>query len=115
MKILLTGGGSGGHFYPLIAVAESINKIAKDDNLVLAKLYFMSDSPYDMESLIENNITFVPIYAGKVRRYASFSNFTDIFKTGFAGVINCGNSFCRVMSAAKELKKMIVEGLNADV
>ena len=28
MKILLTGGGSGGHFYPLIAVAQSINEIA---------------------------------------------------------------------------------------
>ena len=29
MKILLTGGGSGGHFYPLIAVAEEINKISQ--------------------------------------------------------------------------------------
>lgn len=86
MKILLTGGGSGGHFYPLIAVAESINQIAKDENLVSAKLYFMSDSPYDMEALIENDINFVPISAGKIRRYASASNFTDIFRTGF-GVI----------------------------
>jgi UDP-N-acetylglucosamine--N-acetylmuramyl-(pentapeptide) pyrophosphoryl-undecaprenol N-acetylglucosamine transferase len=86
MKILLTGGGSGGHFYPLIAVAESINQIAKDENLVSAKLYFMSDSPYDMEALIENDINFVPISAGKMRRYASASNFTDVFRTGF-GVI----------------------------
>ena len=86
MKILLTGGGSGGHFYPLIAVAESLNKIAKDENLVSAKLYFMSDSPYDMESLVENDITFIPISAGKMRRYASALNFVDIFKTAF-GVI----------------------------
>ena len=28
MKILITGGGTGGHFYPLIAVAEKINEIA---------------------------------------------------------------------------------------
>ena len=27
MKILLTGGGTGGHFYPLIAVADTINKV----------------------------------------------------------------------------------------
>lgn len=86
MKILLTGGGSGGHFYPLIAVAESINDIAKEENLVSAKLFFMSDNPYDTESLIENDITFVPITAGKIRRYASILNFFDLFKTGL-GVI----------------------------
>lgn len=83
MKILLTGGGSGGHFYPLIAVAEAINEIAKNENLVSAKLYFMSDHPYDAESLIENNIEFIQINAGKVRRYASILNFFDFFRTGF--------------------------------
>ena len=86
MKILFTGGGSGGHFYPLIAVAESINEIAKKENLVSPQLFFMSDSPYDAETLIENNITFIPIFAGKIRRYASVSNFFDIFRTAF-GVI----------------------------
>lgn len=87
MKILLTGGGSGGHFYPLIAVAESINEIAKKDNLVAAEIYFMSDSPYDSESLVENNITFVKIPAGKIRGYASVSNFFDIFRTAFGVIV----------------------------
>ena len=86
MKILLTGGGSGGHFYPLIAVAESINEIAKKENLVSPQIFFMSDSPYDAETLIENNITFIPISAGKIRRYASALNFLDLFKTAF-GVV----------------------------
>jgi UDP-N-acetylglucosamine--N-acetylmuramyl-(pentapeptide) pyrophosphoryl-undecaprenol N-acetylglucosamine transferase len=87
MKIILTGGGSGGHFYPLIAVAEAINEIAKKENLVSAQMYFMSDSPYDTESLIENNITFIPITAGKIRRYVSISNFFDIFRTAFGVII----------------------------
>jgi UDP-N-acetylglucosamine--N-acetylmuramyl-(pentapeptide) pyrophosphoryl-undecaprenol N-acetylglucosamine transferase len=87
MKILLTGGGSGGHFYPLIAVAESINEIAKKENLVSAELYFMSDSPYDAETLIENDITFVKIPAGKIRRYASALNFLDFFRTSFGVLI----------------------------
>jgi UDP-N-acetylglucosamine--N-acetylmuramyl-(pentapeptide) pyrophosphoryl-undecaprenol N-acetylglucosamine transferase len=87
MKIILTGGGSGGHFYPLIAVAEAINEIAKKENLVFAQMYFMSDSPYDAESLLENNITFIPITAGKIRRYVSISNFFDIFRTAFGVIV----------------------------
>jgi UDP-N-acetylglucosamine--N-acetylmuramyl-(pentapeptide) pyrophosphoryl-undecaprenol N-acetylglucosamine transferase len=47
----------------------------------------MSDSPYDTEALIENNITFIPISAGKIRRYFSISNFFDIFRTTF-GIIS---------------------------
>lgn len=81
MKILLTGGGSGGHFYPLIAVAEAINEINNKENLVSAQLYFMSDNPYDAKALVENNISFIHIPAGKMRIYASISNFFDIFKT----------------------------------
>lgn len=87
MKILLTGGGSGGHFYPLIAVAESINKITKAENLIFAQIYFMSDSPYDAEALVENDINFIPIPAGKIRRYVSISNFFDIFKTAFGVLV----------------------------
>lgn len=87
MKILLTGSGSGGHFYPLIAVAESINKLAKEQNLVSAQLYFMSDSQYDAEALIGNDINFISVPAGKLRRYASILNFTDIFKTGLGVIV----------------------------
>src|SRR5689334_22729723 len=86
MKILLTGGGSGGHFYPLIAVAEEINKIIKEEKLLPASLYYMSDSPHDTQSLVENNIEFIQISAGKSRRYFSLLNVFDLFKTAF-GII----------------------------
>jgi UDP-N-acetylglucosamine--N-acetylmuramyl-(pentapeptide) pyrophosphoryl-undecaprenol N-acetylglucosamine transferase len=87
MKILFTGGGSGGHFYPLIAIAEEINRQVKEEKLLPVELFFMSDSPYDSEALLENNITFIRISAGKVRRYFSILNFSDIFKT-FFGIIS---------------------------
>jgi len=29
MKIILTGGGTGGHFYPIIAIAEKLNHYVK--------------------------------------------------------------------------------------
>jgi len=33
MKILLTGGGTAGHFYPAISVAQQIRKISREKKL----------------------------------------------------------------------------------
>ncbi len=94
MKILLTGGGSGGHFYPLIAVAEKINELISKDKLLPAELYYMSDSPHDSRLLLENKIQFVKVPAGKMRRYFSIMNIVDIFSTAL-GIIT---SFFSVFS-----------------
>ena len=82
MKIVFTGGGTGGHFYPIIAVAQAITQTARERHLVDPKLYFFSNSPYDAKALFENNIEFHQISAGKWRRYFSLLNLTDIIKTG---------------------------------
>lgn len=86
MKIIFTGGGTGGHFYPIIAVAEEVNKIIDSENIVDAKLYYFSDSPFDKEVLFENRLIFQKVEAGKLRLYFSFHNFIDIFKVAF-GII----------------------------
>lgn len=86
MKILLTGGGTGGHFYPIVAVAQSLKKIIKNQKLIDAKLFYMAPSPYNERLLYENEITFVTCYAGKVRRYFSLLNVFDVFKT-LAGIV----------------------------
>ena len=91
MKILLTGGGTGGHFYPLIAIAEQIIDLTEKQKIIDLKLYYMSDSPYDRHMLFENNIKYVQIPAGKMRTYFSIRNFLDIFSTGtgmFFGLIS---------------------------
>ena len=81
MKVLFTGGGSGGHFYPIIAIAEELNKLAEEKHLVKMDLYFMSNTPYNERLLFENNITFLKVRTGKVRRYFSLLNILDFFKT----------------------------------
>ena len=86
MKIVFTGGGTGGHFYPIIAVAQKVNKIIDEDKIIGAKLYYISDSPYDKEALFENGLLYEEVNAGKMRKYFSLKNFSDIFKT-FFGVI----------------------------
>lgn len=81
MKILLTGGATGGHFYPLIAVAESIKEIADKENLVKPQFYFASPDPYNQDMLREYDITFVKVAAGKTRRYFSLRNIPDTLRT----------------------------------
>jgi len=87
MKIVFTGGGTGGHFYPIIAVAEAVNQIIDHEKILGAKLYYISDSPYDKEMLFENGLLYEEITAGKIRNYFSLKNFSDTFKV-FFGVIN---------------------------
>jgi UDP-N-acetylglucosamine--N-acetylmuramyl-(pentapeptide) pyrophosphoryl-undecaprenol N-acetylglucosamine transferase len=87
MKIVFTGGGTGGHFYPIIAVAERVNQIIDKDKIIGAKLYYISDDPYDKEMLFENGLIYEEIKAGKMRTYSSVKNFTDLFKI-FFGTIN---------------------------
>jgi len=81
MKILLTGGGTGGHFYPLIAIAEKLIEISDKEKIIDLKLYYMSDKPYDKRMLFENSITYVQIPSGKMRTYFSIKNFLDMFST----------------------------------
>lgn len=80
IRIGLTGGGTGGHFYPLVAVAEEIrHKYAGED----ISLFYFGESPYNEQDLKNNNIHFVHITSGKSRLYSSFQNFLDYFKVVF--------------------------------
>jgi UDP-N-acetylglucosamine--N-acetylmuramyl-(pentapeptide) pyrophosphoryl-undecaprenol N-acetylglucosamine transferase len=81
MKIVFTGGGTGGHFYPLIAVAQKVRSLSYQQKILDPELFYLAATPYNEELLRENNITFYRIPAGKTRRYFSIQNFTDIFKT----------------------------------
>ncbi len=86
MKIFLAGGGTGGHFYPLMAVVDALSAIAEQEKIVKMDLVFISESPYDSNLLLQKGIRFKKIYAGKIRRYFSLLNIVDIFKT-FIGLI----------------------------
>lgn len=86
MKILFTGGGTGGHFYPIIAIIQELRKVVEEENIVGLKIYYMAPEPSDKELLFENEVIFKQVPAGKRREYFSILNYTDLIKT-FFGVL----------------------------
>jgi len=78
MKIGFVGGGTGGHFYPLIAVA---NELTQNDDT--PELYYFGPAPYDEAVLSAYNIQYIYCPAGKLRRYFSIQNFIDLFRNFF--------------------------------
>lgn len=81
MKIVFTGGGSGGHFYPIIAIAQALREKLSQEGMVDVDFFFISDDPYNQKILDENNITFKRNKTGKLRLYFSPKNILDIFTT----------------------------------
>lgn len=81
MRIVLLGGGSGGHFYPLVAVARALRDIAEEERIVSMDIIMMGAKPFDPDALVEDNIQYEEVPAGKIRRYFSISNFSDSIRT----------------------------------
>lgn len=79
MKIVFTGGGTGGHFYPLIAVAEAIEDIQKERTLIEPELYYIGPAPFDSAALLEHGIEYRPAAAGKIRRDGGIRNVLSFF------------------------------------
>jgi len=76
LKIVLTGGGTGGHIFPLLAVARKIKEKRPE-----AEFLFLGPAgKMEKELMLEKGIPLKGIICGKMRRYFSFRNFTDIFK-----------------------------------
>lgn len=83
MRIALTGGGTGGHLFPLIAIARELKNISLERGIYDTEIVFFGPKTTDESlylSLSEEGIKFEPIMSGKLRRYFSLQNPVDIIK-----------------------------------
>ncbi|MBD3282549.1 MAG: UDP-N-acetylglucosamine--N-acetylmuramyl-(pentapeptide) pyrophosphoryl-undecaprenol N-acetylglucosamine transferase [Candidatus Portnoybacteria bacterium] len=74
MRILFTGGGSGGHTFPMVAVRQAFGS---DPNL---SFYYLGPDRFSKKALMGYDIHRRFIVAGKFRRYFSLMNIVDLFK-----------------------------------
>jgi UDP-N-acetylglucosamine--N-acetylmuramyl-(pentapeptide) pyrophosphoryl-undecaprenol N-acetylglucosamine transferase len=82
-RVALVGGGSGGHVYPLVAVARALQAQATAKGISLQLMLF-GDGPYLERAAHEAGIPYHTLIAPKLRRYASAGNILDIFKIPLA-------------------------------
>ena len=80
-RIVLTGGLSGGHTFPLIAVAKALEIETKGD---CEFLFLGSRGQFEEKAMEEAGIPSKFIVTAKWRRYFSLQNFFDLFKLPFA-------------------------------
>lgn len=80
VRIVLTGGGSGGHFYPLLAVATELQILASQKNIDLNLYYVGAIEQYYRQLFLKNDIIICAVLGSKLRREFSFKNLIDFPK-----------------------------------
>ncbi|OGY41543.1 MAG: undecaprenyldiphospho-muramoylpentapeptide beta-N-acetylglucosaminyltransferase, partial [Candidatus Buchananbacteria bacterium RBG_13_39_9] len=80
VRILLTGGGTGGHLAPLIAAARELKKLCQEKGMEQPEILYMGPDGFAKELLEKESIKTKIILTGKLRRYLSFKTILDFLK-----------------------------------
>ncbi len=93
MRILFTGGGTGGHFFPVLAVIRELKRVAEERQILDLELFYMGPDSFGEAALREESVIPIRVMAGKMRRYWSASNIVDVFKTAIGIITAFWNTF----------------------
>jgi UDP-N-acetylglucosamine--N-acetylmuramyl-(pentapeptide) pyrophosphoryl-undecaprenol N-acetylglucosamine transferase len=87
-KIIFTGGGSGGHTMPALAMINGLKKYALKNDINFDILYLGSHDGIEKSVALKNGINYKSISTGKLRRYFSLKNISDIIRI-LKGLLEC--------------------------
>jgi len=74
-KILFTGGGTGGHIFPIVAISREIRKICPEEKIEF--FYLGPKDKFGEIFLSQEGIKVKKILAGKIRRYVEVKSFLE--------------------------------------
>jgi UDP-N-acetylglucosamine--N-acetylmuramyl-(pentapeptide) pyrophosphoryl-undecaprenol N-acetylglucosamine transferase len=80
IKILVTGGGSSGHISPALAIIKTIGDLAEGADWHPQFRYIGGTRGIERQQITAAGIDFVGVATGKLRRYFSLENLTDLFR-----------------------------------
>src|SRR6184192_515885 len=75
MRVLVSGGGTGGHIYPALAIAAQLREKYQAEIVFLG-----SDDGLETEIVPAAGFRLATVKAGKLRRYVSWQTITDVLR-----------------------------------
>lgn len=96
MRILFTGGGSGGHLYPIIAVLREIQRMAEEERILDLEFFYLGPDDFGgdfLKVLRQEGVLPIKVRSGKWRRYFSLANFFDVFNVSLGIVQAAWNMY----------------------
>jgi UDP-N-acetylglucosamine--N-acetylmuramyl-(pentapeptide) pyrophosphoryl-undecaprenol N-acetylglucosamine transferase len=80
INIAFTGGGTGGHIYPGLAVASELRRLCAGQGRVFRLFWIGSNAGMDRALVEGAGIEFFGIPAGRLRRYFTLKTIPDFFR-----------------------------------
>ena len=95
---MFTGGGTGGHLFPLVAVSRALSTMGEENDRPY-EFFFVGPHTFGEDIFKDEQIQPTYIITGKLRRYFSLRTLLDIIKMPLGAV----QSFWRVYTLMPEI------------